>query len=31
MKIALIISLIIAGLVVDLGGGPTGERLGFRY
>lgn len=31
MKIALIIGLIIAGLVVDLGGGPNGDRLGFRY
>ncbi|ESZ91882.1 amino acid permease [Sclerotinia borealis F-4128] len=31
MKIALIIGLIIAGLVVDLGGGPKGERLGFTY
>ncbi|RAL62890.1 hypothetical protein DID88_004731 [Monilinia fructigena] len=31
MKIALIIGLIIAGLVVNLGGGPKGERLGFTY
>ncbi|EDN96566.1 hypothetical protein SS1G_01492 [Sclerotinia sclerotiorum 1980 UF-70] len=31
MKIALIIGLIVAGLVVDLGGGPQGERLGFTY
>ncbi|KAB8304043.1 hypothetical protein EYC80_005389 [Monilinia laxa] len=31
MKIALIIGLIIAGIVVDLGGGPNGERLGFTY
>ncbi|PQE28497.1 amino acid permease protein [Rutstroemia sp. NJR-2017a WRK4] len=31
MKIALIIGLIIAGLVVDLGGGPKGDRIGFRY
>lgn len=23
--------LIIAGLVVDLGGGPNGDRIGFRY
>lgn len=27
----LIIGLIIGGLVVDLGGAPNGERLGFRY
>lgn len=27
----LIIGLIIGGLVVDLGGGPDGERIGFRY
>lgn len=31
MKIALIVRLIIAGLVVDLGGGPNHDRLGFRY
>lgn len=31
MKILLIIGLIIAGLVVDLGGGPDGDRIGFRY
>ncbi|KAJ8070921.1 hypothetical protein OCU04_001280 [Sclerotinia nivalis] len=31
MKIALIIGLIVAGLVVDLGGGPQGQRLGFTY
>lgn len=31
MKICLIIGLIIAGLVVDLGGGPKGDRLGFHY
>jgi amino acid transporter len=31
MKIALIIGLIIAGLVVDLGGGPQGDKIGFRY
>lgn len=31
MKIALILGLIIAGLVVDLGGGPNHDRLGFRY
>ncbi|KAH6667596.1 amino acid permease [Halenospora varia] len=31
MKIALIIGLILAGLIVDLGGGPNHERIGFRY
>ncbi len=31
MKIALIIGLILAGLVVDLGGGPDHNRIGFRY
>lgn len=31
MKIALIIGLILAGIVVDLGGGPDHERIGFRY
>lgn len=31
MKIALIIGLIIAGIVIDLGGGPNHDRLGFRY
>ncbi|EXJ78910.1 hypothetical protein A1O3_08410 [Capronia epimyces CBS 606.96] len=31
LKILLIIGLIIAGLVVDLGGGPDHDRLGFRY
>lgn len=31
MKIALIIGLIIAGIVVDLGGAPNHDRLGFRY
>lgn len=31
MKIALIIGLIIAGIVVDLGGGPNKQRLGFHY
>jgi len=31
MKIALIIGLILAGLVVDLGGGPDHDRRGFRY
>ncbi|KAH8116357.1 general amino acid permease 1 [Phellopilus nigrolimitatus] len=31
IKILLITGLIITGLVVDLGGGPTHDRLGFRY
>jgi amino acid transporter len=30
-RIALIVGLIIAGLVVDLGGGPNHDRIGFRY
>ncbi|PFH50305.1 hypothetical protein AMATHDRAFT_4122 [Amanita thiersii Skay4041] len=31
IKISLIIGLILAGLVVDLGGGPNRDRIGFRY
>lgn len=31
IKIALIVGLIIAGLVVSLGGGPDHDRIGFRY
>ncbi|PCH44562.1 general amino acid permease 1 [Wolfiporia cocos MD-104 SS10] len=31
IKILLITMLIITGLVVDLGGGPTHDRIGFRY
>ncbi|KJA20469.1 hypothetical protein HYPSUDRAFT_43168 [Hypholoma sublateritium FD-334 SS-4] len=31
IKLILIIGLLITGLVIDLGGGPTGERIGFRY
>ncbi|PCH44566.1 general amino acid permease 1 [Wolfiporia cocos MD-104 SS10] len=31
VKILLITLLIITGLVVDLGGGPTHDRIGFRY
>ncbi|GKT79528.1 amino acid permease [Colletotrichum tofieldiae] len=31
IKIMTIIGLIIGGLVIDLGGGPNGERIGFRY
>ncbi|KAF8892161.1 general amino acid permease 1 [Infundibulicybe gibba] len=29
--VCLIIGLLIAGLVIDLGGGPQGERIGFRF
>lgn len=31
LKIMLIIGLIIGGLVIDLGGAPNHERIGFRY
>ena len=31
LKILLIIGLIVAGLVVDLGGSPSRDRIGFRY
>ncbi|KAL4062542.1 general APC amino acid permease [Scleroderma citrinum] len=31
MKLTLIIGLIVTGLVIDLGGAPTKDRLGFRY
>ncbi|KAI0322783.1 general amino acid permease 1 [Amylostereum chailletii] len=31
IKLSLITGLIIAGLVIDLGGGPDRDRLGFRY
>lgn len=31
IKVVTIIGLIILGLVLDLGGGPTHDRLGFRY
>jgi amino acid transporter len=31
IKLCLITGLIIAGLVIDLGGGPSGERIGFRF
>ncbi|KAJ6486513.1 amino acid permease/ SLC12A domain-containing protein [Mycena vitilis] len=31
IKIALVLLCVIGGLVVDLGGGPTHERIGFRY
>ncbi len=30
-QIALIVGLILAGLILDLGGVPGEERLGFRY
>jgi len=31
IKVLAFIALIIFGIVIDLGGGPTGDRLGFRY
>ncbi|KIY63201.1 general amino acid permease 1 [Cylindrobasidium torrendii FP15055 ss-10] len=31
IKLSTIIGLIIVGLVIDLGGGPNHERIGFRY
>jgi amino acid permease len=31
IKVITIIGLIILGLVIDLGGAPTHDRLGFRY
>ncbi|RXK42115.1 hypothetical protein M231_00472 [Tremella mesenterica] len=31
IKIALIVGLILGGLIVDLGGSPSGDRIGFRY
>ncbi|KAF8806851.1 general amino acid permease 1 [Phlegmacium glaucopus] len=31
IKLTLITSLIIAGLVIDLGGGPSHDRIGFRF
>ncbi|KAG5722987.1 Dicarboxylic amino acid permease [Termitomyces sp. T112] len=31
IKISLILGLILAGLVIDLGGGPNKERIGFRF
>ncbi|KAJ7483172.1 general APC amino acid permease [Mycena latifolia] len=31
VKLTLIIVILFAGLVVDLGGGPTGERIGFKF
>lgn len=31
LKIMLVVGLVIAGVVIDLGGGPDHDRLGFRY
>ncbi|KAF8628718.1 hypothetical protein AX17_005940 [Amanita inopinata Kibby_2008] len=31
IKISLIIGLLLAGLIIDLGGGPDKNRIGFRY
>ncbi|KAF5362276.1 hypothetical protein D9756_002203 [Leucocoprinus leucothites] len=31
IKLALIIALLLSGLVIDLGGGPNHDRIGFRY
>ncbi|RSH95100.1 hypothetical protein EHS25_000186 [Saitozyma podzolica] len=31
IKIALVVGLIIGGIVLDLGGGPNHDRIGFRY
>lgn len=31
LKVLAFIIIIIVGLVIDLGGAPTGDRLGFRY
>ncbi|KAK2464007.1 hypothetical protein APHAL10511_003951 [Amanita phalloides] len=31
IKICLIVGLLIAGLAIDLGGGPNHDRIGFRY
>ncbi|KAH8924824.1 hypothetical protein BT69DRAFT_1261010 [Atractiella rhizophila] len=31
IKVVTIVGLIILGIVIDLGGGPQGERLGFRF
>ncbi|KAF8343638.1 general amino acid permease 1 [Amanita rubescens] len=31
IKIALILALLLAGLIIDLGGGPNHQRTGFRY
>ncbi|KAF4611143.1 hypothetical protein D9613_007110 [Agrocybe pediades] len=31
VKLTLIIGLLLVGLIIDLGGGPHGDRIGFRY
>ena len=31
IKVFTIVGLIILGIVIDLGGGPTHDRIGFRY
>lgn len=31
LQICLILGLILGGLIVDLGGNPAGDRIGFRY
>ncbi|KAJ3574016.1 hypothetical protein NP233_g2054 [Leucocoprinus birnbaumii] len=31
IKLSLIIALLLSGLVIDLGGGPNHDRIGFRY
>ncbi|CAK5278994.1 unnamed protein product [Mycena citricolor] len=31
IKIMLVVGCIVGGLVIDLGGGPNGDRIGFRY
>ncbi|TFK39733.1 general APC amino acid permease [Crucibulum laeve] len=31
IKITLILALLLSGLIIDLGGGPQGDRIGFRY
>ncbi|KAJ3568280.1 hypothetical protein NP233_g5815 [Leucocoprinus birnbaumii] len=31
IKLSLIIALLLSGLVIDLGGGPTHDRVGFRF
>lgn len=31
MKIVILIGLLLFSLIIDLGGGPTGDRIGFRH
>ncbi|CAK5279002.1 unnamed protein product [Mycena citricolor] len=31
IKIMLVVGCVVGGLVIDLGGGPDGDRIGFRY